>query len=59
LLKENGAAAMIRFEKALMLSKQLGDKVRLACLGMSNVTKSGRGNRSARRFLWQPWTVCC
>jgi hypothetical protein len=28
LLKErNGAAAMVRFEKALMLSKALGDKV--------------------------------
>ena len=36
LLKEmNGAAAMVRFEKALMLSKQLQDKVaaRLAACG--------------------------
>lgn len=50
LLKEDGAAAMIRFEKALMLSKQLQDKVRAR----------GGGERRADAPLrpWGPGLLC-
>ncbi|KAF5834578.1 FLU chloroplast precursor, alternative spliced version s-FLP [Dunaliella salina] len=53
LLKENGAAAMIRFEKALMLSKQLGDKVqeRRAMRGLAASARIQGQYKSAIKHL--------
>ena len=47
LLKEkNGAAAMVRFEKALMLCKQLGDKVGSVSLALGGWRVTSRSTRN-------------
>ncbi|KAG1650922.1 hypothetical protein FOA52_009050 [Chlamydomonas sp. UWO 241] len=54
MLKEkNGPGAMVRFEKALMISKALGDKIqeRRACRGLAAASRLNKQHATAIKYL--------